>query len=96
MPCRKQNTSGEQKAELNDKLGYHAEGSCKVATILCTSFNGHIYSHFSIDDFAALGLPEDERIKFLEQFKATLVEQYGVTQKEYVVVSDKLLKKQMN
>jgi hypothetical protein len=40
----------------------------------------------------ALRLPENEREKFLKKYNTTLFESYGVVQKEYVTVPDRLLK----
>jgi hypothetical protein len=58
-----------------------------------TSMNGNMYSILAKGEFVGLRLPEAEREKFLHQYKTTLVEQYGIVQKEYVVVPDSLLKK---
>ncbi len=52
-----------------------------------------MYSYFTKDDYVALKLPEAERVKFMDQYQTTLVQQYGITQKEYVVVPDSLLGK---
>jgi hypothetical protein len=52
-----------------------------------------MYTYFTKDDFVALKLPEDEKIKFLDKYKTKLVEQYGIVQKEYVVVPESLLQK---
>jgi hypothetical protein len=52
-----------------------------------------MYSYLTKDDYVALKLPEEERIKFLEKYKTTLVQQYGIVQKEYVVVPASLLEK---
>ena len=51
-----------------------------------------MYSFLSKEDFVALRLPADERVKFLDKYKTKLVEQYGIVQMEYVVVPDSLLK----
>ena len=90
----KSKTSRDQKIELYNKLvASHANAIRKGATIPYTSLNGHMYSYFTKDDFVALRLPDDERIKFMEKYKTTLVKQYGIVQKEYVTVPDGLLKK---
>jgi hypothetical protein len=86
--------SREQKVELYNKLvSSHANAVRKGDTIPYTSLNGHMYSMLTKGDEVALRLPEDERTKFLEKYKTRLVEQYGIVQKEYVVVPDDLLKK---
>jgi hypothetical protein len=63
----------------------------KGATIPYTSVNGHMYSFLSKYDVVGLRLPAEERARFLVKNKTKLVEQYGVVQKEYVVVPDELL-----
>jgi len=50
-----------------------------------------MFSYFTKDDFMALRLPEPERSRFIGKYNATLVEQYGIVQKEYIRVPDKLL-----
>jgi len=86
--------SREQKIELYNRLvASHADAIRKGDTIPYTSLNGHMYSYFSKDDFVALRLPADERVKFMDRYKTTLVKQYGIIQKEYVMVPDSLLEK---
>jgi len=86
--------SREEKDELYSKMvASHPDAIRKGDTIPYTSLNGNMYSFLAKGDFVGLRLPEAERIKFLEKYKTTLVEQYGVVQKEYVVVPDSLLKK---
>ncbi|WP_448699402.1 hypothetical protein ACFGVR_20605 [Mucilaginibacter sp. AW1-3] len=63
----------------------------KGDTMPCTTLNGNMYSYFTKDDYVALRLPEAERLKFIEQYQTTLVQQYGIVQKEYVRVTDDLL-----
>jgi len=65
----------------------------KGATIPYTSLNGHMYSFLTKEDVLALKLPVGEKETFLTKYKTTLVEQYGIIQKEFVVVPDALLKK---
>jgi hypothetical protein len=84
--------SREEKVELYNKLvASHHDATRKGATMPYTSINGNMYSYFTKDDYVALRLPEDERAKFIEKYKTKLVEQYGIVQKEYVVVPDSLL-----
>jgi hypothetical protein len=86
--------SREHKMELYDKLiASHPDAVRKGDTIPYTSLNGHMYSMLTKGDQVALRLPEEERTKFIDKYKAKLVEQYGIVQKEYVVVPDSLLKK---
>lgn len=85
--------SREEKIELYNKLvATHAEAVRKGDTIPYTSLNGHMYSMFTKGDYVGLRLPEAERIGFIDRYKTKLVEQYGVIQKEYVVVPDTLLR----
>ncbi len=58
-----------------------------------TSLNGHMFSYLADDGTLALRLPDETREKFLTKYKTTLREAYGIVQKEYVVVPDKLLRK---
>lgn len=84
----------EEKVELYNKLvASHTNAVRKGATIPYTSLNGHMYSMLTKGDEVALKLPEEERAQFLSKYKTKLVEQYGIVQKEYVVVPDTLLKK---
>lgn len=84
----------DEKIELYNKLvATNPDAVRKGATMPYTSLNGHMYSYFTKDDYVALKLPESERIKFLDKYKTKLVEQYGIVQKEYVMVPDSLLEK---
>jgi hypothetical protein len=65
----------------------------KGAAFPYTSLNGNMFSQLTKDGAMVLRLPPDERDDFLRKFKTTLSVQYGVVQKEYVVVPDALLKK---
>src|ERR1700692_4256713 len=86
--------SREKKVALYEKLiASHPDAVRKGDTIPYTSLNGHMYSFLSKQDELALKLPEDERIKFLAKYKTRLAENYGIVQKEYVVVPDSLLEK---
>jgi TfoX/Sxy family transcriptional regulator of competence genes len=50
-----------------------------------------MFSILHADGVLGLRLPENEREKFLEKHAASLVQKYGIVQKEYVAVSDKVL-----
>ena len=65
----------------------------KGDTMPYTSLNGHMFSVLHKDGTLALRLPPEQRDEFLEKYKTTLVSQYGIVQKEYVVVPDALLRK---
>ena len=71
----------------------HPDALLKGDTIPYTSLNGNMYSFLAKGDFVGLRLPAEERIKFIDKYKTKLVEQYGVVQKEYVVIPDDLLQK---
>jgi hypothetical protein len=90
----KSKMSREEKDDLYNKMiASHPDAVRKGDTIPYTSLNGNMYSFLAKGDFVGLRLPEEERIKFMGKYKTGLVEQYGVVQKEYVVVPDSLLKK---
>jgi len=63
----------------------------KGATVPYTSLNGHMFSYLAKDGTLALRLPEEEREPFLKKYRTSLCVAYGVVQKEYVVVPEKLL-----
>ncbi|HET6992098.1 MAG TPA: class I SAM-dependent methyltransferase [Bacteroidia bacterium] len=82
-----------EKAELYNKLiASNPEIECKGATMPYTSLNGNMFSILNKDGTMGLRLPEREREKFIKKYKTKLQEQYGIVQKEYVVVPDDLLK----
>jgi hypothetical protein len=84
----------DEIVELYNKLvATHPEAVRKGATIPYTSHNGHMYSFVTKEDVVALRLPDKERAKFLTKYKTQLVQQYGIIQKEYVVVPSALLRK---
>ena len=86
--------SREEKVELyNQMVASHPDAVLKGDTITYTSLNGNMFSFLAKGDFVGLRLPADERVKFIDKYKTKLVEQYGVVQKEYVVVPDILLQK---
>jgi hypothetical protein len=65
----------------------------KGATVPYTSVNGHMFSYLSKTGALSLRLPAEARDAFLTKYMTTLSEQYGVVQKEYVVVPDALLER---
>jgi hypothetical protein len=84
----------EEKIRLYIKLVASIPGAeLKGDTIPYTSLNGHMYSYLAKDDDLGLRLPEKERNEFIAKYKTTLMHQYGIVQKEYVVVPDDVLKK---
>ena len=65
----------------------------KGATVPYTSVNGNMFSYLSKTGKLELRLPTEARELFMKKYKASLCEQYGVVQKEYVEVPDALLQK---
>ena len=91
---KKTNMPREEKISLYDRLvATQTDAVRKGDTIPCTTLNGHMYSYFTKDNFLALRLPEKDRASFMDKYRTTLVQQYGVIQKEYVVVPDSFLNK---
>jgi hypothetical protein len=81
----------EKEALYAELVASHPDAVLKGDTIPYTSLNGHMYSFLSKQDEVTLKLPEDEKQKFIEKYKTRLAENYGIVQKEYVVVPDDLL-----
>jgi hypothetical protein len=80
------------KLELYEKLvATNPNIERKGATVPYTSLNGHMFSYLSKEGKLALRLPAGEREAFLKKYKTKLCEDYGIVQKEYVVVPDSLL-----
>jgi hypothetical protein len=63
----------------------------KGATNPYTSLNGHMFSRLDPSGKMALRLPAEDRERFLGKYRTKLFESYGVVQKEYVEVPDRLL-----
>ena len=83
-----------EKLKLYDKLvATNPLVQRKGATVPYTSLNGHMFSYLAKSGELALRLPAEPRETFLEKYKTTLCAQYGIVQKEYVMVPDGLLKK---
>jgi hypothetical protein len=83
----------EEKVELYNKMvAMHPAAILKGDTVPYTSLNGHMYSFLSKGDEVILKLPAGERVKFIEKYSTRLAENYGIVQKEYVVVPYSLLK----
>jgi hypothetical protein len=82
------------KLELYEKLvASNPSVKRKGATMLYTSWNGHMFSFLTKTGKLALRLPSEERAAFLKKYKTALCEQYGAVLEEYVEVPDALLKK---
>jgi hypothetical protein len=82
------------KVALYEKVVSTLPGVARKGAMLpYTSLNGNMFSQMTKDGAMILRLPPDERDDFLRKYKTTLSVQYGVVQKEYVVVPDALLKR---
>jgi hypothetical protein len=93
MPAKKSSNVPAEKLTLLEKLVEAVPGIEKKGdTIPYTSLNGHMFSYLSKDGTYALRLPEKEREPFLKKYKTKLMEAYGIVQKEYVTVPEKLFK----
>ena len=92
MSVQKKKDVPADKLALFEKLVAAIPGvERKGATHPYTSLNGHMFSCLHPSGSLALRLPEDEREKFLKKYNTALFESYGVVQKEYVTVPDRLL-----
>ena len=58
-----------------------------------TSVNGHMFSYLDQTGVMGLRLPKEELEPFIKKYKTKLFETYGVVKKDWVTVSDSLLKK---
>ena len=84
--------SGSEKESLYAQLvESHPHATLKGDTIPYTSLNGHMYSFLSKQGELTLKLPEPEKSKFIDRYKTRLAVNYGVIQKDYVVIPDDLL-----
>ena len=82
------------KLLLYEKLvSTNAGTEMKGATVPYTSVNGNMSSYLSKEGKLALRLPPEAIEAFLKKYKARLCQAYGIVQKEYVEVPDKLLAK---
>ena len=93
MPKKTEPASPETVALFEKVVATLSGIERKGDTIPYTSLNGHMFAYVSKDGFVALRLPELAREEFLTKYDTTLSVQYGITQKEYVVVPDALLRK---
>jgi hypothetical protein len=93
MPTPKKNTPPADKIALYDKLiATNPKIERKGAANPYTSLNGNMFTLLHQSRSLAIRLPEGKREEFLEKYKTTLFEAYGVVMKEYVAVPDSLLK----
>lgn len=88
MATSKNKQSPETIALYDKLIATHPEIERKGAANPYTSLNGNMFTMLSPSGIMALRLPEDERQKFIKQYKTRLFEAYGVVMKEYVAVPD--------
>lgn len=93
MAKKKANEHSPETIALYDALIKTIPGlERKGDTIPYTSLNGHMFSYLGKDGGFALRLPKETLIEFLTKYDAKLQEAYGIVQKEYAAVPDKLFK----
>jgi TfoX/Sxy family transcriptional regulator of competence genes len=92
MVANKKNMQSAGTIAFYDRIiATHPEIQRKGAANPYTSVNGNMFTMLSPSGVMALRLPENERKKFLEKFKAQLAEAHGTVLKEYVAVPNDLL-----
>ena len=80
------------KVALYDKLiATIPEIERKGDTVPYTSLNGNMFSYLHNDGTLALRLSEKDRADFIKKHNAELMRAYGIVQKEYVAVPEKVL-----
>jgi hypothetical protein len=93
MAAPKKTDIPPEKLELYEKLvATNPNVTRKGASVPYTSLNGHMFSYLNATGSMALKLPKDEIDKFLKKYKSKLFEAYGITQKEFVEVPERLLR----
>jgi hypothetical protein len=93
MAVAKESNIPAENLDLYEKLvATNPKVERKGASVPYTSLNGHMFSYLNSSGLMALKLPKDEIEKFLQKYKTTLFESYGIIQKEFVTVPDSLLR----
>lgn len=97
LPAKnKEETAPADKIELYNKLVATLPAvERKGAAIPYTSLNGNMFSFLDKEGKMGLRLAEQEREKFMVQYKTKLFAAHGIIMKEYVTVPDTLLKDTM-
>jgi hypothetical protein len=81
-----------EKVALYDKLiATIPEIERKGSTVPYTSLNGNMFSYLHNDGTLALRLSEKDRADFIKKHSAELMQAYGIVQKEYIAVPEKVL-----
>jgi hypothetical protein len=77
-----------EQLELYEKLvATNKKVIRKGASVPYTSVNGNMFSYLTKTGQLALRLPADECEPFLRKYKTSLCAQYGIVQKEYVMIT---------
>jgi TfoX/Sxy family transcriptional regulator of competence genes len=92
MAAKKTNDVPENFDLYSKLMAAVSEIEVRGATLRYTSMNGNMYSLLK-DGVVALRLPAKEREEFIKKYKSSLYEAYGAVMREYVTISEKLLKK---
>lgn len=94
MPAKnKEATAPVDKIELYNKLVATLSAVEKKGTAMpYTSLNGNMFSFLDKEGKMGMRLAEQEREKFMVQYKTKLFVAHGIIMKEYVTVPDALLK----
>jgi hypothetical protein len=94
VATKKSPSAPEDKVKLYEKLiATNPDVERKGATLPYTSRNGHMFSYLHQSGLMALKLPKEQIDQFLKKYDTKLFEAYGILQKEYVTVPDRLLAK---
>ncbi len=83
----------QNKIDLYEKLICSIPGiERKGVSMPYTSLNGNMFSFLDKLGICGIRLPEKEREDFIKKYKTGLFETFGAVLKEYVTVSENLLK----
>jgi hypothetical protein len=94
MATAKKSSIPADKLALYEKLiATNPKIERKGAVHPYTSLNGHMFTYLDQTGTMGIRLPANEVEAFLKKYKTTLFESYGVVKKDYVTVTDALLKK---
>ena len=94
MTTKKNQGPSQDKVALFDKLiATIPEIERKGDTNPYTSYNVNMFTHLTPDGIFSIRLPEKELEAFIKKYKTKLLEIYGITKKDFVVVPDSLFNK---
>ena len=94
MAAAKKSKIPPEKLELYEKLiATNPNIERKGDVHPYTSQNGHMFTYLDQTGVMGIRLPEEALAEFLEKYKTTLFESYGVVKKDWATVPDSLLSK---